>query len=428
MTDRPNPPPVNPWQVALDSLAAFSYRSHDLDRYLHEITCGVSQALQADWSIVTLHEAAKGQIIASNLKLDNVETEFMFHASLAAEVVQSGQPFWIDDVKQRPEETRLSGYACYLGVPLRTLSGDVIGTICSFGAQPQQYSADTIASVELFAERAATAIDNYRLYQQQQQFNALLEAEVTRRTLELTTAQAKLVEQERLATIGEFAAMIVHEIRNPLTTVQMGLDYFAKLDLPEPAQIRLAMATDEAKRLTHLLQEILLYSKPQVLQPTLIEIHTFIQDLFVPLQSMAEAESRSIQYVPFHSPIHVLGDVDKLKQVFINLVRNACEAVEPGDIIRWSVSDRLINDCSITDHSVPQIYISVHNGGTPIAAEVLPRLTQPFFSTKSQGTGLGLAIVKRIVDAHGGELLIESSVSEGTTFSVRLPVSLENLH
>ncbi|BAS59413.1 GAF sensor signal transduction histidine kinase [Leptolyngbya boryana NIES-2135] len=105
-----------------------------------------------------------------------------------------------------------------------------MGTICSFSQQHHQYSQDLIASVELFAERAATAIDNYRLYQQQQQFNELLEAEMIKRTIELRAAQAKLIEQERLAAIGEFAAMIVHEICNPLTTVQLGLNHFSKLD------------------------------------------------------------------------------------------------------------------------------------------------------------------------------------------------------
>ncbi|WNZ43815.1 hypothetical protein Q2T42_18410 [Leptolyngbya boryana CZ1] len=105
-----------------------------------------------------------------------------------------------------------------------------MGTICSFSQQHHQYRQDLIASVELFAERAATAIDNYRLYQQQQQFNELLEAEMIKRTIELRAAQAKLIEQERLAAIGEFAAMIVHEICNPLTTVQLGLNHFSKLD------------------------------------------------------------------------------------------------------------------------------------------------------------------------------------------------------
>jgi signal transduction histidine kinase len=403
------------WQTALEALTSLSYRSHNLNSYLQEITCAVSRLLKSDWSIVTLHEESRGTVVASNLEQEGTGLEFAVHGSVSERVVLSGQPLFIEDVKQNPEEAeRMAGYVCYLGVPLRTAQKAVIGTICSFSAQSQHYDTELIATIELFADRAATAIDNYRLYQQQQQFNDLLEAEVTKRTIELRAAQAKLIEQERLAAIGEFAAMIVHELRNPLTTVQMGLNYFKKLDLPPSAQTRLALAAGEAERLANLLQEILSYSKPQVLQLSRVEIDPFIQELLVSLRAMPEAQGRSIEYIPLRSSAPILADVDKLKQVFINLVRNACEAVEAGDTVRWSVEQT----------GPQQVAIAVQNGGALIPADVLPRLTQPFYSTKAEGTGLGLAIVKRIVEAHSGDLAIRSSESEGTVFEVLLPLEL----
>ena len=404
---------IEQWQTTVESIASLSYRSHDLSDYLHEVACGVSQLLKSDWSIVTLHEASQGQVVASSLDLDGAETGFSVHESLSQVVVQSGQTLMIEDIKQRPEEAeRIAGYACYLGVPLRASQGEVIGTICSFSSQPKRYSAEIISIVELCADRAATAIDNYRLYQQQQQFNDLLEAEVARRTIELRAAQARLIEHERLAAIGEFAAMIVHEIRNPLTTVQLGLNYFTKLDLPQPAQARLALATTEAGRLANLLQEILVYSKPQALQLVAIEVNDLIEESLVPLRLLPEAQERLIEFTPLPLSVYVLGDRDKLKQVFINLIRNACEAVDAGDTVRWTVA-----------HSLPeQVCISVHNRGAEIPADVLPQLTKPFYSTKAQGTGLGLAIVQRIVEAHSGELVIRSSQREGTVFSVLLPL------
>ncbi len=413
MAKRQNTQPVKPWQSALDALATLSYQSNDLSSYLQEVTAGVSRLLDSDWSIVTVHEGATAKVIASSLELADTEVEFSVHASVSEVVVKSGQPFWIEDVSQHPEEAqRMAGYVCYLGVPLRTLSGEVIGTICSFGSRPCTYDSETIATVGFFADRAATAIDNYRLYQRQQQFNTLLEAEVNKRTAELRLAQVTLIEHERLAAIGELATMIVHEIRNPLTTVQMGLDYFAKLDLPAPAKARLALARDEARRLIKLLKEISSYSKPQNLKLVEIDVDGFIQASLRSLRSMPEAQGRLVEYIPAQLPAVVLADSDKLKQVFINLVRNACEAVEPGDTIRWSV----------TNGPAQQITISVHNGGLPIPLDVLAQLTQPFYSTKSEGTGLGLAIVKRIVEAHSGKLLIESTECEGTIFSVQLPL------
>lgn len=413
MTDWQNIQRTNQWQAVLRSLTTLSYRVHDLGNYLYEITRGVSQLLNSDWSIITIHTGIRGQVIASSLELNDLETGFSAHESVSKIVVQSGQPLLIADIKQHPEEAEhMAGYVCYLGVPLRTSIGEVIGTICSFSKQPQQYDGETISIIELFAERAATAIDNHQLYQQQREFNEHLESEITKQTVELRAAQAELIEHERLAAIGEFAAMIVHEIRNPLTTVQMGLSYFTKLDLPQPAQVRLSLAMDEAKRLAHLLQEILSYSKPQISQLSEINVDGFIQQLLVSLRAMPEAQGRSIEYFPLTSPAWILGDPDKLKQVFINLIRNACEAVEAEEIIQWSV----------VNISEGHICISVQNGGSPIPEDVLPRLTQPFYSTKAEGTGLGLAIVKRIVETHNGELLIESSETKGTIFSVRLPL------
>ncbi|MDJ0691170.1 MAG: ATP-binding protein [Xenococcaceae cyanobacterium MO_188.B32] len=106
------------------------------------------------------------------------------------------------------------------------------------------------------------------------------------------------------------------------------------------------------------------------------------------------------------------GDKNKLKQVLINLVKNACEAIAPGEV----VTCQLKRDCNPN-----YIQISVHNGGTLIPAEIMPKLTQPFCSGKSEGTGLGLAIVKRIVDAHEGTMSIQSNASAGTTISFTLP-------
>jgi GAF domain-containing protein len=159
MTDWQNIQRAQQWQTVLKSLTALSYRSHDLNGYLHEIACTVSELLKSDWSIVTIHEGARGKVVASSLDIGDAETAFSVHESISEVVVQSGQPFWIENIQHHPEEaSRMAGYVCYLGVPLRIPQSNVIGTICSFSLQPQHYDADAIATVELFAERAATAV------------------------------------------------------------------------------------------------------------------------------------------------------------------------------------------------------------------------------------------------------------------------------
>ncbi|MEO0686044.1 MAG: ATP-binding protein, partial [Cyanobacteria bacterium J06649_11] len=111
----------------------------------------------------------------------------------------------------------------------------------------------------------------------------------------------------------------------------------------------------------------------------------------------------------------IQGDEDKIKQVLINIVQNACEAIPPGEEVKLNVDSNLERE---------EVSIQVRNGGEPIPPDILPLLTQPFYSTKSSGTGLGLAITKRIVEAHNGKFVIESNAEEGTSVTVKLPLAV----
>ncbi|MEO1207962.1 MAG: PAS domain S-box protein [Cyanobacteria bacterium J06638_20] len=216
--------------------------------------------------------------------------------------------------------------------------------------------------------------------------------------------------QARLAEIGELAAMIVHEVRNPLTTVLMGLHAFAKMELPERAQMRLGFALEESERLQRLLNEILMYAREQTLELAPLDLSPFLTTLCEEFCHQPVALERHLQTAGFERECNIMGDRDRLKQVFINLLSNACEAVTAGETIRFSLTEK--------DHLV---VIQVHNGGDPIPPEILPKLTTPFFTTKSSGNGLGLAITRRIIEAHRGTFHITSTQETGTIVTVRLP-------
>ncbi|MDX2229523.1 MAG: ATP-binding protein [Leptolyngbyaceae cyanobacterium bins.349] len=410
----PTHPCPTPWNPAdMECLTTLSYRSGDLSAYLTEIVRRVNQLLGSDWTIITLCDGGTGRIVVSSIDLDQKDASFSLHGSLAEVVVQSGRSLLLnDDLPDWRNFQFPDSYRGYLGIPLRATDQQVMGTICSFQRQPRQFEASVIKTIESFATRAAIAIENYRLYHQQLQFNEQLSQAIAISTAELKQSQEKLIERERLAALGEFTAMIVHEIRNPLTTIQMGLRFAQKVLTTDIDRQRLDLAVSESQRLTRLLQEILYYAKPQVLQRTNINISQFLADMMCCGQQLPEAAERSIHYVQAFSEIEVIADPDKLKQVFLNLLRNALEAIAPGDTVR----------CWLTRDTRPDwITIRLHNGGAPIPPELLPQLTTPFCSTKPMGTGLGLAISKRIIVAHGGELEITSSVS-GTTVSVHLPI------
>jgi signal transduction histidine kinase len=271
----------------------------------------------------------------------------------------------------------------YAGIPLFTSTGELLGHLAVLDNKPMESTERNQAILEIFAARAA--------------------AEMERLQIEKALA--------RLAEIGELAATIVHEVRNPLTTIMMGLNAFKKLELTDRFQEYLNLSLDEADRLERLLSQILLYSRPQTLDRSEIELNSFIAETLNRLQTIPVAVGKYLNFSANTTPVNILADRDKLKQVLINLVTNACEAVSTGEAI----------SISIQKSEDRRICISIHNGGTPIPADILPQLTKPFFTTKASGTGLGLAIVKRIVEAHDGEFRIESEEGIGSIVTVKLP-------
>jgi signal transduction histidine kinase len=221
-----------------------------------------------------------------------------------------------------------------------------------------------------------------------------------------------LARHAHLAAVGEFASGIAHEIRNPLATVSMALGHFAQLDLPANSAKRADLASLEVKRMTRLLEDMLLYAKPLRVQLDALELGAFLSRQRELYQSLATPRRQHLELNLEHAPAWTLADGDRLAQIWVNLTKNACEAAPVGASITWSLGEHPEKDL---------VEISVHNPGDPIAPELLPRLGQPFFTTKNSGTGLGLAIVRRLLDAHGGDMEIQSDRERGTRVVVSLP-------
>ncbi|ESA33174.1 pas domain s-box [Leptolyngbya sp. Heron Island J] len=265
---------------------------------------------------------------------------------------------------------------------------------------------------KLAAEISAAPID----FDGRQCILAMVRDISTRKRLNAERKRAEANAQKalsHLAEVGELASMIVHEIRNPLTTVLMGLTSFQKLELDSRFQARLNMALEEAERLKRLLNEILLFSKPQMLDHKPLELNSWSADLLAAIESHPLVVDRVIQFTPNPSSVIVSADADKLKQVFINLLTNACEAIAPGETVTWEI---------LHPSKADYLTVQINNGGKPIPPSIVEKMTTPFFTTKSHGNGLGLAIVKRIVTTHQGQLRVTSDAQSGTTVTVKLPI------
>ena len=220
----------------------------------------------------------------------------------------------------------------------------------------------------------------------------------------------QLAERTRLAAIGEFSAGIVHELRTPLATIALALEYLRGADMPPPAARRVELAAAEADRMSRLMSEVLQYARPLSLETTRIDANRLLKNV---IEDHAElGGSRAIHVETAGTPIWIDADVDRLTQVILNLTANAVEASPEGGAVQWRV-----------EGDGESVRLSVTNRGQTISIAERARLFEPFYTTKAGGTGLGLSIVKRIAEAHGGEITVRSDDETGTRFDVLVPAS-----
>jgi signal transduction histidine kinase len=219
-------------------------------------------------------------------------------------------------------------------------------------------------------------------------------------------AEARLREQERLAQLGQMAATVAHEIRNPLSIMKGSAEVLAK-KFGESGRELISYIIEEIERLNRLVDNFLRFARRPQLNLASLSLPEFLSELLAPMRQ----DGVQIE-VPENLP-PVLADRDALQQILLNLIRNAREACPENCTI------------TVTARSVRRpgrgVQIQVSDTGPGIPPEVLPRVFEPFFSTRATGSGLGLAICKQLTEAMGGTIEIHSEPGRGTTVSVWLP-------
>jgi len=233
---------------------------------------------------------------------------------------------------------------------------------------------------------------------------------VTRDMTERNRMEELLRRSEKLTTVGQLAAGVAHEIRNPLTTLRGFLQLQQEKKLLIPLHIELMLS--ELERINLIVSEFLILAKPQAVHFQLKDIRYILSDVISLLDS--QAHLCGIQFESEYSaePAQVHCEENQLKQVFINIVKNAIEAMPSGGKI--TLEQR--NDGDL-------VVIVITDEGEGISEEMLPKLGEPFFTNKETGTGLGLMVSLRIIQAHKGSLEIESEINQGTRITIKLPSS-----
>ncbi|MFO0586537.1 MAG: ATP-binding protein [Polyangiaceae bacterium] len=222
-------------------------------------------------------------------------------------------------------------------------------------------------------------------------------------------AESISVEKEQLAAIGELAAMIAHEIRNPLTIIGNAVSTLRRRETtPQDRSTLFGILEEESGRMNRLMNDLLSYARPVSLELQPVELREVVERALSLVPSGGLVDVELIEEKPVGP---VLGDPNLLRQVFENLITNASQAMSrEGGLL----SVRLQKTGDGVD-------VLVEDTGEGMDTSVRDRALLPFFTTRPSGTGLGLAIVARIVRAHGGKLELKSAAGKGTTVRVFLP-------
>ncbi len=229
---------------------------------------------------------------------------------------------------------------------------------------------------------------------------------------EIRELQEKVRRSERLAALGRLASGVAHEIRNPLSSIKGFAQYFRdKFEVGTEDKSYADIMIQEVERLNRVITQLLDFGRPKELR---LDLYPLSQIIDHPLQLIrADLNKRGIKLIESPFPEEKIKvDSDQITQALLNIFLNAMESMERGGVLRVGI---------VKKPERRGVEISISDSGPGITPGNLSKIFDPFFSTKKKGTGLGLAITANIIEAHGGEILVESREGKGTTFKIFLP-------
>ena len=230
---------------------------------------------------------------------------------------------------------------------------------------------------------------------------------------ELQHLRKEVERSQRLAAVGSLAAGVAHEIRNPLSSLKGFATYFRQRYGEVPDDVKVAdIMIQEVDRLNRVITELLEFSRPMELKRKATDLVELVRHTLGTLEGQAREKGVTVKTALSSGFPEAFIDADRMTQVFLNLFLNALAATDRGGVL--SVGVALQDGRSLR--------VTVTDTGTGIRKEDLGRIFDPYFTTKSSGTGLGLAIVHQIVEAHGGEIRLDSEPGKGTTFTILFPI------
>jgi signal transduction histidine kinase len=340
--------------------------------------------------------------------------------SVVARSIFEKQPFVIPDASRDPRVNpvlkKKLNLQSLVVIPLLAKE-KALGAIAADYVEPNKnITKETLESLMTFVQQASLAIHNAFMYQELKTFSQQMEEKIQKTTADLRKTEAQLIRSEKLAALGQLAAGIAHEIRNPLTSINILIHSLTEnLPTKNSHWEDLKVIEEEILRINEIVDQFLRFAKPASPLFEKADLIPIFEETLQLLRPQIERGGISVQK-EFESLPRATVDKEQMKQVILNLLMNAIQAMPKAG--RLGLSDRMSRD----GHWVE---LTIQDSGIGIPPEDIDKLFDPFFSTKEGGIGLGLSIAHRIIDQHHGKIEVESKPGKGTLFTISLPISSE---
>lgn len=266
------------------------------------------------------------------------------------------------------------------------------------------YTDPEISLLSLLVSQATFAIEHASLYEIQ------------------TERLRKMYRTDRLATLGELAAGAAHEIRNPLTAIRSTIQYLSKDFAADPLKSEMmGELITEVERINKIVQGLLSFARPSELNASNVNIEQLINQSLLLINNTLRKQNIEVEFEYFADNTTLQADAEQLKQVFLNIILNAVEAMSHNEPSLSRTLIISIEKGAPIDPHTRYLLLSFEDSGKGIDPQDIEKVFNPFFTTKEEGTGLGLAICYGIVNRHEGEIEVRSTPGKGTCFNVKLP-------
>ncbi len=290
-----------------------------------------------------------------------------------------------------------------------------LGAIAADYVEPDKnISKETLEALMVLTQQAGLAIRNVFIYQELKTFSLQMEEKIQKITADLKKAEAQLIRSEKLAALGQLAAGIAHEIRNPLTSINILIHSLAQnLPSENPQKEDFRVIEEELHRINEIVEQFLRFAKPAPPHLEKTNLLSLFEETLQLLKPQME-QQHIVLKKRFQTLPKILVDREQIKQAILNLLLNAIQAMPEGGLLTLT---------SGKSENGEWLYVSIQDSGMGIPTENMSKLFDPFFSTKEGGIGLGLSIAHRIIDQHQGKIEVESTPYQGTTFTLWIPTA-----